>query len=313
MTNAIPSSKRIHFHEEMTWKELDALPREQTVIFITIAPLQAHGPHLPVGMDGYTSQAIALATAKEFCKRKTQWHALIAPHLNLGTHTFSFFGTVDCSPTVVRKVLEQWGASLSEDGFQNIMVVSSHSGPGHIRALEDACSRVSKKFGINMVAPMGYKIAAYFSGSYDEKLKRLSRNNDDFSYSEDIHGGRLETSLALYLSPDLVKSGYTDLKPVKIEPAAFKASALMEIEDRQGYIGSPALAKPELGKGSIESMARDFTELLFQILDGKDVSERIHTSWGDTDYLNEYSTITVVTLAVITVLLLGSLIRLIIA
>ena len=218
MTNAISPFKRIHFHEEMTWKELDALPREQTVIFMTIAPLQAHGPHLPVGMDGLTSQAIALATAKEFCKRRTEWHALIAPHIPIGTHTFSFFGTIDCSTAVVRKTIEHWGASLSEDGFQKIMVISSHSGPGHIRALEDGCKRVSKRFGINMVAPMGYKIASYFAGDYDEKLKRLSRNNDDFSYSEDIHGGRLETSFALYLSPDLVKRGYTELKPVKIEP-----------------------------------------------------------------------------------------------
>ena len=85
--------------------------------------MQAHGPHLPVGMDGYTSQAIALATAKEFCKRKPQWHALVAPHIPIGTHTFSFFGTIDCSPTVIRKTIEQWGTSLSADGFQYIMVM----------------------------------------------------------------------------------------------------------------------------------------------------------------------------------------------
>ena len=311
MTKVTPPSKRIHFHEEMTFKEVDALPRERTVIFMTVAPLQAHGPHLPVGMDSYTSQAIALATAKEFCKRRTEWHALITPHLTIGTHTFSFFGAIDCTPTIVRKVVEQWGGSLAQEDFQYIMVISSHSGPGHIRALEDGCDRISKKFGIHMVAPMGYKIAAYFSGSSDEKLKRLSRSNDDFSYKEDIHGGKFETSLALYLRPDLVKRGYTQLKEVKIDPDTFSASSLMEIEDREGYIGSPALAKSELGKASIEAIARDFTELLFQLLNGKDISERTHTSWGGTDYLNEYSSVTVTTLAVVTILLLLSLINLI--
>jgi creatinine amidohydrolase len=297
----------------MTWKELKALPKEQTIVFITIAPLQAHGPHLPVGMDGYTSQAIALATAKEFCKRKPQWHALVAPHIPIGTHTFSFFGTIDCSPTVIRKTIEQWGTSLSADGFQYIMVISSHSGPGHIRALEDGCNRISKKLGITMIAPMGYKIASYFAGNYDEKLKRLSRNDDDFSYSEDIHGGRMETSLALYLSPDLVKSGYKNLKPVKIEPAEFKASILLETESKEGYIGSPALASQELGKGTIISLARSFTGLLLQTLDGEDISERIHSSWGDSDYLNEYSTVTAIALGVVTLLLLISLIKLIFA
>jgi len=303
--------KRIHFHEEMTWKEIDALPRDNTLVFMTIAPLQAHGPHLPVGMDSFTSQALALATAKEFCKRKSEWHALITPHLTIGTHGFSFFGTIDCSPTIVRKTIEQWGTSLCEDGFQYIMALSSHSGPGHIRALEDGCDRISKKFQVDMVAPMGYKISSYFNGDYDEKIQRISRSNDDFSYSDDIHGGKLATSFALYLRPDLVKRGYTDLKEVHIEAGTLHAGSLIEIEDGEGYIGSPALAKAELGKAAIESIARDFTELMFNILSGEDVSERTHTSWG-TDFLNEYSTVTVAIFGLIALVFIFLLVSLLV-
>ena len=47
-----PVSKVLRL-EEMTMPELDALDRERTLIAIPISPLEAHGPHLPLGTDGF--------------------------------------------------------------------------------------------------------------------------------------------------------------------------------------------------------------------------------------------------------------------
>ena len=291
----------------MTWKELDALPRERTIFFLTMSPVQGHGPHLPTGLGGYTSQAFALATAKEFCRRRAYWHAVVAPHLPIGSHTYAMVGSLDCQPTLIRRLLEDWGGSLADDGYRYIMVISTHSGPGHLRAIEDACERVSRKKDIDMISPMGPKIAAYMAGEYDEKLQRLARGPQEHSYAQDIHAGRWETSIGLYLRPDLVKAGYTDLKPVLIDPEELGPDSPSTAGEGEGYLGSPHLASAELGKASVEAVARDFTELLFQLLRGEDISHRICSPWEGTDYLYEYSNVTIAVLVVTICLLLWGL------
>jgi creatinine amidohydrolase len=310
MSDETPTRDRIHFQDELSWKELDGLPRESTLILMTVAPVQAQGPHLPTGLDGFTSQAFALATAKEFCRRKGDWHAVLAPHLPLGSHTFHMPGAMDMKPSTVRRVVEDQGASFARDGFRYVMVISSHSGPGHVRAIEDACERVSRRFDIDMVAPMGPKIAAFLSGAYDEKLGRLARSTAEHSYAQDIHAGRWATSVALYLRPDLVRPGYTDLPPVLVDPNELGPDTPATAGEGLGYLGSPGQASAELGRGSVEAVARDFTELMFCILRGEDVSERVRTPWEGTDYLYEYSNVAIGALAVIAILLLWALVRL---
>lgn len=301
---------RIHFQDEMSWKDLDLLPRDESIFFFTLAPVQGHGPHLPCGFGAHSAEAFALATAKEFCQRREGWHAIIAPHLPIGSHTYSLPGTLDCHPTIIRRILEDWGASLASNGFHYIMVISTHTGPGHIRAIEDACERVSRKQDIDMIAPMGPKISAYLAGEYDEKLQRLAGEKQEHSFAQDVLGGRWETSMALYLRPDLVKPNYERLKPVLIDPEELGPDSPINAGDGEGYLGSPHLANVELGKASVQSVARDFTELLFQLLRGEDVSQRISTPWEGSVYLYEYYNVTIVVLALIAVGLFWSLLRL---
>ena len=50
--------------EEMSTPDLDALDREQTVIVIAVSPLEAHGPHLPVGVDAFAARHFAETIAE---------------------------------------------------------------------------------------------------------------------------------------------------------------------------------------------------------------------------------------------------------
>ncbi len=41
---------------ELNWKQIDELPKEKTVFFLPISPMEEHGPHLPVGTDFLTAK-----------------------------------------------------------------------------------------------------------------------------------------------------------------------------------------------------------------------------------------------------------------
>lgn len=301
---------RIHFQDELTWKELDALPREHTLALVSVAPVQAHGPHLPLGFHGTVAQALALATARELCRRCPEWHVLLCPHLALGATPYRMTGSVDVRPRVVRSVLEDFGAALARDGFRYVVVISPHVGPGHVRAVEDACEWVSRKFDVDMVAPMGPAMQALHAGEYDARLQRAAQTTPPVALAQDFHAGCWETSLALYLRPDAVKPGYLDLKPVLVAPETLGPETPSEAGNGEGYLGSPHLATAELGRAGVEVVARDLAELVVRLLNGEDVTDRVTSPAQAADFLYEYSHATILVLSLIALALLLGLYRL---
>ena len=61
--NEYKNSQILQF-EEMSWKKIDELPRDKTVFFVPISPLEEHGPHLPVGTDLLTARDAAKEAIK---------------------------------------------------------------------------------------------------------------------------------------------------------------------------------------------------------------------------------------------------------
>lgn len=41
---------------EITWEELERMDKEKAVMFITFAPIEQHGKHLPLGVDVFESK-----------------------------------------------------------------------------------------------------------------------------------------------------------------------------------------------------------------------------------------------------------------
>ena len=140
----------VHLLEEMSSPALDALPRERTVIILTVSPLEEHGPHLPVGVDAFTARYFAESLAAGLVSSRPGWAVVLAPTLHLGTFTFDTVGTVRVRQRVVRDVVVDYGDSLARAGFRYILVVNGHGGPGHLVALEEAAAIVSRRHGTTM-------------------------------------------------------------------------------------------------------------------------------------------------------------------
>jgi len=145
----------VHLLEEMSSPALDALPRERTVIVLTVSPLEEHGPHLPVGVDAFTARHFSEVLAERLVKDRPGWSVVLAPTLHLGSFTFDTVGTIRVRQRLVRDVVVDYGDSLARAGFRYILVANGHGGPGHLVALEEAAEIVSRRHGVTMASLSG--------------------------------------------------------------------------------------------------------------------------------------------------------------
>ncbi len=207
----------VHLLEEMSTPALDALPRERTVIILTVSPLEEHGPHLPVGVDAFTARHFAEGLAERLVGSRPCWTVVLAPTLHLGTFTFDTVGTVRVRQRVVRDVVVDYGDSLARAGFRYILVANGHGGPGHLVALEEAAAIVSRRRGVTMASLSGHLAWEFLRGRYLGKIEaalgRTLSPEERRAFAEDSHGGWWETSVMLLLKPQLVAEAYRQLPP----------------------------------------------------------------------------------------------------
>jgi creatinine amidohydrolase len=256
---------------ELTWPELEALDRSLTVVFVALSPLEEHGPHLPLGTDLYTGSAIAEAIALRLEQQCPQITTLLLPAIPFGSGVIPYQGTIGAPSRLVRAALARAGGALARDGFRFIIAVSGHLGPSHLSAMEAASRAVSRRYGVNMVAPVAsiwrrllrsQELSARFAGLDEpiigEALKLLLRSH---------HGGALETALMLHLHPELVKTRYRHLK--RIDWWHLVRWRGWTREHWPGYMGDPALARAEVGQVMVEMIAQLGAELAAQLVEGK--------------------------------------------
>ncbi len=261
-----PVDERVLFLEELSWKQLDAVDRDRTAIFLVVAPLDQHGPHLPIGVDCFSAQAFAASAARRLATENPEWTAILSPVIPLGAQTFDYLGSVPVRRRAVRDLVEDYGASFAAYDFRNIVVVTAHGAPGHLMALDEAASRVNARYGSRMVSPMGRVLGRLLANAHRDTLRKLlSRNGNDLDFSTDQHAGHLETSLMLYLRPELVDPGYSRLKPVMVPADRIDENAARELGDRLGYFGTPSAADRELGRVVVNLVGKEIAELVLQV------------------------------------------------
>ena len=83
------SSSIIEF-SHLNWKQIEELPRESTIFFLPISPMEEHGPHLPVGTDFLTARdtakdaIIALEALAPEANTPAVWNALADQYSAVG-------------------------------------------------------------------------------------------------------------------------------------------------------------------------------------------------------------------------------------
>lgn len=214
--------------ETMTLKDLEEIKGQLRTVVIPIGSIEAHGPHLPLATDLYTIY--------EICKLLVQKkRVLIAPPFYYGVcrSTSHLLGTISLRTEVLKMFLINILSEFYRQGFRNFLILSGHAGGTHTACLVDAAETF-----VNL-----YPYCKLFVANIYEILKPTLKELD--IPEQDSHAGDWETSLMLYLRPELVKGkGFEDY------PKFPKFRVVFEKEKywTSGIWGNPTLASKEKGE-----------------------------------------------------------------
>jgi len=256
--------------EELSWPELEALDRGRAVIFVPVSPIEEHGPHLPLGTDMYTCLALAEAIALRLEEQHPGVNTVLAPPLPLGSGTIPYLGTIRTPPRLVRQVLVRVGRAFARDGFPVIVAISGHLGLSHILAMEAASRKVSRRYGVRMIAPVA---SVWRQAVQSQELKAACAALPEpitgpalAALLRGHHGGALETSLMLHVHPELVHPAFRNLARVRIRHFARWRSWTRE--RWPGYVGDPAMARADFGHVMLTTIAALGADLIARVMAG---------------------------------------------
>lgn len=248
---------------DLTWPEVEALDPEATVLVLPVSAIEQHGPHLPLSVDAEINRGI-VRHALEIMPPELD--ASFLPELVYGRSEEhqAFPGTLTIEPGRLAHVWHDIGRSLARAGLRKLVIFNSHGGQPAIVDLAARRLRVERNQLVVQadwwrLAPPATVLPA---GSLPETELRHG-----------IHAGAVETSMMLFLRPDLVRrdrfedfrsasadwaEAHRHLNALGATPFAWMTQDLHP----SGACGDPRLASAELGRLLVTAAAEALVRLL---------------------------------------------------
>ncbi len=289
---------RILDYADLTMIEMDSLDRSRTVFLLALGPMEAHGPHLPLGMDLFVAQEMLERYINLLQERHPELDLVRLPPLTLGADILPRTGSVSIPPRVLERVLGSYVANLASEGFRYLFVADNHGGPRHLLACEAAARRAHRRHEFHLVNPFCHEFALMMSNS-SILLEGTGLRSGTCGDIEDLHAGTNETSLALAISGDLPRADYCQLPALRPPPpdpifrllagllrsigAKGLAREILDLgsiihwagdNDTGSYIGSPAAASAAKGEIMLQKRLQLAAELFERVLSGQTVALR---------------------------------------
>jgi creatinine amidohydrolase len=213
------------------------------VCLVPIGSLEAHGPHLPVGTDGLTTEAVCSAAAEaEPCVVVPMiWYS----HVREMKATV---GAVALETKLLMPLVEAVCDEIARNGFRKIILVSHHGGNRNwLPLLMQDLGGAGKGYLAVLYPPEG------MCGGFDHL-----RESDVVEH----HAGELETSLGLHLFGDCVDTKALD----DVGPEAGRARPIADVKGYTpvewysmyplAYAGDARPATKEKGREVFEAEVR---------------------------------------------------------
>lgn len=252
MKTWIPDERSFSY---LTWKQVDALPREATLLVLPTAAIEQHGHHLPLATDTLINNLL-LGKAFEHIPDDKPIYALPPVCYGKSNEHIGFPGTLSVSASTFMAVLRDLGASIASAGFKRVALFNTHGGN---TSLVDVMARdLRAEFGLRTFTLFGAVGGGFDGVSVQER-----------TYG--FHAGEIETAFLLYGTPELVSTGqYTSNyiasvdEPELLKPEASSANFAWLTRDiaPSGVMGDPSAATAENGERWVANSAKKIAEVL---------------------------------------------------
>lgn len=224
---------------------------------------EAHNYHLPYATDIYEADYISAAAAKIAWEKGAK--PIVLPTIPFGVNTgqSDIYLDINLNPTTQLAILGDVIETLDRQGIQKLLIFNSHGG-NNFKAI---------------VRELGLKYPEMFI-CFSNWFQSMNRK--DYFENEGDHAEEMETSLMLYLRPELVLSkdqwGSGESKKYRIK--AFNEGWLWAERkwsevSRDTGIGNPEYATKEKGELFFKDMTLKIGDLIYDLCkaDSKDLYE----------------------------------------
>ena len=251
----------------LTGPEIAAAAARGAVVILPIGAIEQHGPHLPVDTDIHGACEIAwrVATQVPDC--------LVLPPVSWGysaTH-LGFGGTLSLRPTTLWALLEDLCTSLVEQRFTKIVLLVAHA--TNRSFVNTFVTEFYRKHNISLVQVNWVQ----FGLSAFQRLRKSATGGAG-------HAGEFETSVELYLRPELVRRELAVARYIQPEqdfglpdtfediPSPGKVLTGYSLHNRfkEGVMGDGTWGDAVLGRAIVEEAVTGIVRIVQALKEKKD-------------------------------------------
>jgi creatinine amidohydrolase len=209
-------------------------------LIVPVGTCEQHGPHLPMGADTLVVDRLADDLSAEFA-------VLRAPTVEYGVNVATerrFAGNASVRRKTLHRLLNDLVDAWEAGGVREFVLLTAHDGDAHLEALETVITSSARVRAVNIY---GLDFRDLLEGQL-----------------EPMHGGELDTSLLLYVAPDLVQMSLSqDYMMSEGAMRRYRRGWMRVPADSPGSMGRPTLASAAKGARIYERIRSRVRERIF--------------------------------------------------
>lgn len=210
--------------QEMTWTDVRDYLKMNDMVIIPLGSTEQHGPHMPLGTDYYEAMGMS-----QMISARTG--VVVVPVLFSGYSEYhsGFAGSLSLKPETMEQVLFETAQWLIKYGFRRIMFFNYHGG-----------NRVVKNKLIHRINHTTEAIAVDIGAG--APFQRGGERVEGVDFDE--HAGINETSMMLFLKPELVKMDRAEKAQLNFTPLMGKLLMMSQEYPELGSVLGSLMAVP---------------------------------------------------------------------
>lgn len=242
---------------ELAQTEITTRISHTSILIQPLGAVEQHGAHLPLATDLLVAQAVAQAAVQRYGEELDLWLLPPLAYTKSNEHA-DFPGTIWLSATTVLSVLDDLGRSIAATPATKLVMLNGHGGNSAL--LQVACRDIRLAHGLMtfLAHPSVPPDQGGSSGAAESGMG--------------VHGGHDETSLLLFLHPELVGDDRRRSVPdalagnaqVRFGGSVSFGWVASDFGD-SGIIGDPTAASARYGEKLFEAAVTHFGDALAEV------------------------------------------------